>query len=106
MLKRESRLQRSSIMSTPTRRQFLKASAACGALTAAGVADQPNERIVLAVMGVRGRGRDLLHGFSAFDDVEIAYICEVDDNGRPAARKSRDSRPTRAPNGEKASRDG
>jgi predicted dehydrogenase len=88
-------------MSTTTRRDFLKASAACAALTAAGAAQQPNERIVLAVMGVRSRGRDLVQGFSAFDDVEIAYICEVDDSVVPAALKSVNGRHKRTPKVEK-----
>jgi hypothetical protein len=60
-------------MPTLDRRHFLKTSAAAlSALTAAGAADRPNEKLVLAVMGVHGRGRDLIRSFSAFDDVEIA----------------------------------
>jgi len=88
-------------MSTSTRRDFLKASAACMAVTAAGAADHPNERIVLAVMGVRNRGRDLLRAFSAFDDVEIAYICEVDESLIPAALKEVNAKQKRTPKIEK-----
>jgi predicted dehydrogenase len=88
-------------MSNSTRRSFLKASAAGLALTVAGAADQPNERIVLAVMGVRSRGRDLLRGFSAFSDVEIAYICEVDESLVPAALKEVNARQKRTPKVEK-----
>src|SRR5262249_426338 len=87
----KSRHRWSPTMPALTRRDFLKASAAVGTLpglTAAGTADSPNERHVLAVMGVRNRGRDLLRGFSAFDDAEIACICEVDANMVPAAMKS------------------
>ena len=51
-------------MSALDRRRFLQASAASvaalSALTAAGAADKPNEKIVLAVIGVHGRGRGLL----------------------------------------------
>src|SRR5437879_1769115 len=87
------------------RREFFKTSAASltalSALTVAGAADRANEKIVLAVMGVRHRGRDLLHGFSAFDDVEIAYICEVDENVVPAALKSINSRQKKMPKVEK-----
>ncbi|HMC64671.1 MAG TPA: Gfo/Idh/MocA family oxidoreductase [Gemmataceae bacterium] len=87
------------------RREFFKTSAASltalSALTVAGAADRANEKIVLAVMGVRNRGRDLLHGFSAFDDVEIAYICEVDENVVPAALKSINSRQKKMPKVEK-----
>src|SRR5262249_15123898 len=74
---------------------------ALSALSAAAVADRPNEKIVMAVMGVRNRGRDLLHGFSAFDDVEIACVCEVDDNVVPAAIKSLDARHKKMPRVEK-----
>jgi predicted dehydrogenase len=64
------------------RRRFLKAAAVTGiaAVTAAGAADQPNERIRLAVMGVHGRGRHLLQAFAAFPDVEIAYVCDPDES--------------------------
>jgi predicted dehydrogenase len=79
-------------MATLNRRRFLTASAAGAAgltaLTAAGAARQPAERVQLAVMGVNGRGRGLLRGFSALENVEIAYICEVDDNVVPAALKA------------------
>src|SRR5439155_3752236 len=43
---------------------------------------------ILAVMGVRGRGRGLLSGFAAMNDVEIAYLCDPDDNVVPAALKA------------------
>ncbi len=88
-------------MSTLHRRRFLTASAATAAslsaLTATGAAAQPNERVQLAVMGVNGRGKDLLRGFSALDNVEIACICEVDDNVVPAALKAVNQRQKRAP---------
>ena len=74
------------------RRAFLKASAAAvsslSALSAARAADQPNEKIVLAVAGVHGRGRDHLRGFSALKDVEIAYVCDPDENVVPDALKA------------------
>jgi predicted dehydrogenase len=79
-------------MATLHRRRFLTASAATAAgltaVTAARAAGRPNERIRLAVMGVRGRGRDLIRGFSALEDVEIASICEVDESVVPAALKA------------------
>jgi predicted dehydrogenase len=66
------------------RRRFLHAGAAtAAALTAvhaAGAADKPSEKIALAVVGLHGRGKDLLRGFSAFDDVEIAALCDPDEN--------------------------
>jgi predicted dehydrogenase len=74
----------------PDRRSFLQASAsaALSAAAAAGAADRPNERVRLAVMGVRGRGRDHLRNFSALPDVEITTVCEPDDNVVPDALRA------------------
>src|SRR5260370_19300856 len=52
-------------------------------------------------MGVRSRGRDLLRGFSACDDVESATICEVDDGMVPEALKAVNARHKRTPKIEK-----
>jgi predicted dehydrogenase len=85
------------------RRWFLKTAAAgtLSALSAARAADKPNEKIVLAVMGVHGRGRDLLRGFSAFPDVEIAYVCDPDENVVPAALQALDPQHKSTPKTEK-----
>jgi predicted dehydrogenase len=92
-------------MSSLNRRDFLSTSAASlaslSALTAAGAADNPNEKLVLAVMGVKGRGRGHLSGFSAFPDVEIAYVCDPDENVIPGALKSINARQQRQPKVEK-----
>jgi predicted dehydrogenase len=85
------------------RRRFLRASAvgALTALSAARAADKPNEKIRLAVMGVRSRGRDHLRGFSAFDDVEIAYVIDPDENVVPDALKAVNARQKEPPKVEK-----
>jgi predicted dehydrogenase len=92
-------------MSDLTRRHFLTASAATAttlsALTAAGAADKPNDRVVLAVMGVRGRGLDHLRGFAAFKDVEIAYVCDPDQNVVARALKEVAARQKKVPRVEK-----
>jgi predicted dehydrogenase len=71
-------------MSTLDRRAFLKTATATlptlSAVTAAGAAERPNEKIVLAVMGVRGRGKDHVRGFASCKDAEIAYLCDPDPN--------------------------
>lgn len=78
-------------MSQVNRRHFLQSSAVAGAAllahTAAGAADRPIERIRLAVMGVRGRGKDLMKGFARCPDAEIVTIIEVDDRVVPEALK-------------------
>lgn len=71
-----------------TRRHFLQASlAALPALTAANAAARPGDKVVLAVLGVRGRGKALLKNFAAQDNVEIGYVCDPDLNVVPSALK-------------------
>jgi predicted dehydrogenase len=71
-------------MKTPDRRDFLRTAAASAvslsALTAAGAADKPNDKVRLAFLGVHGRGRDLLKGFAALEGVEIVCLCDPDAN--------------------------
>jgi predicted dehydrogenase len=38
-----------------------------------------NDKVVLGVMGVNGRGSDVARGFAATGHAEIAYVCDVDD---------------------------
>ncbi|HIE51298.1 MAG TPA: twin-arginine translocation signal domain-containing protein [Armatimonadetes bacterium] len=64
------------------RRQFLKTS--LGAAVAAGTAPfapgtlGANEKFVVGVMGVGGRGRHLAGELARRPEVEIAYVCDVD----------------------------
>jgi len=67
-------------MSSPSRRAFL----ACSALTLSTAsynraADQPNERMRIAVMGCRIRGKQLLPVFLKQPNVEIAYVLDPDE---------------------------
>lgn len=69
------------------RRQFLKDTAvATGATLAALEATQnlqaqesPNEKIVVGVMGVNGRGSSLARSFAAQPNAQVAYVCDVDE---------------------------
>jgi predicted dehydrogenase len=93
-------------MSSLHRRDFLKTTTAATAttltaLTAARAADQPGERIVLAVMGLRGRGKDHVRAFSGFKDAEIAYLIDPDESMVPAAMKIATQRQKREPKVEK-----
>lgn len=68
----------------PERRSFLKA----GAIAAAGFATAAsakrvlgaNDRIRIAVVGLRGRGWDHVKGYHPIEGVDIAYFCDVDEN--------------------------
>src|SRR5262249_55972816 len=86
-------------MPSVDRRRFLKTSAASigtlSALSYARAADKPNEKVVLALLGigsavpgsVGGRGRQLLRPFAGFKDVDIAYLCDVDESFHPIGQK-------------------
>jgi len=89
-------------MNDLTRRRFLHSSAAgLTALAAAGAADKPSEKVRLAVMGLRNRGKQLAQGFCAFDDVEVAYLVDPDANVLAPAMKSVEQKQKRAPKTEK-----
>jgi predicted dehydrogenase len=73
-------------MADSNRRDFLKTSAAAGlsVLGAPAVGSRvlgANDRIRMVIIGLRGRGRELLNGFQALandNNLEIAAICDVD----------------------------
>src|SRR5689334_5196508 len=72
------------------RRYFLKTAALAGASAALAPrvrSASANNKIVLAVMGTNGRGLDLIKGFMGQPEVEIAYICDVDDRARAKGMK-------------------
>ncbi|MCA9119788.1 MAG: Gfo/Idh/MocA family oxidoreductase [Planctomycetaceae bacterium] len=65
------------------RRTFLD-SVALGAAYAATAHSQqirsPNERVAVCVTGVRGRGGSLLNTFASLPDVDVKYVCDLDEN--------------------------
>ncbi len=70
------------------RRSFLKRGLTTGATlgSAAAVVTGPsargsaNNKVTVAMMGVRGRGRKLTQYFAEMPDVNMPYICDVDQN--------------------------
>ncbi len=86
-------------MALVNRRRFLQASvasvASLSARSYARAADAPNEKVVLAIIGigstvpgsVGGRGRQLIPPFAGFQDVDIAYLCDVDESFFPFGQK-------------------
>jgi predicted dehydrogenase len=81
------------------RRKFMKDSmvsvAGLSALSYARASDSPNDKVVLAMIGigstvpgsVGGRGRQLIRPFSSFKDVDIAYLCDIDESFFPYGQK-------------------
>lgn len=80
------------------RREFLHSTAVSAitlsAATYTRAADQPNDRVRIAVMGTRIRGKQLIPVFNAQANVEITHIIEPDENLWPDAQKLFKDRPT------------
>jgi len=67
------------------RREFLKTTGQAitvGAATLAlgGRVLGANDRVRVAICGVRGRGNDHIHGFEHVPGAEIAALCDVDES--------------------------
>src|SRR5438045_1971959 len=64
------------------RREFLKTGVAAGAATLAlgGKVLGANDRVRLAIVGTRGRGKDHIKGFAGVPGVELAALCDADEN--------------------------
>src|SRR5579864_2831488 len=67
------------------RRDFLKTTGKAVAVSAAtlalgGKVLGANDRVRVAICGVRGRGHDHIRGFSRVPNAEIAALCDVDEN--------------------------
>lgn len=66
-------------MKPNTRRQFLATSAlTLSAASYARAADQPNEKVRVAVMGLRVRGKQLAPVFAGTPGVEVAHLIDPD----------------------------
>ncbi len=62
------------------RRDFLKAGAAAAAMLQPSRILGANDRIRVAVIGLRGRGNDHLKQLKGISGVEIAAVCDIDEN--------------------------
>src|ERR1051325_11143236 len=67
------------------RRNFLQATAIAAA--AAGRGSAASDKVNIAIMGVRGRGRNLTGVFCNLPDVNVQYFCEVDPRVIPRVAK-------------------
>ncbi len=61
------------------RRNFLTGAAAMAAMQSSRVLGA-NDRVRIAVIGLRGRGKDHLKELSKIPTVEVAAICDIDEN--------------------------
>ena len=72
------------------RRKFMTGSlgAASLAMVSKGSVRGANERVVVGIMGLGGRGNRLAEHFAQRPDVEVAYLCDVDTRRFERARKT------------------
>jgi predicted dehydrogenase len=77
-------------MPSISRRRFLKDSARTASSVAgltivskSASASAASERVNLAVMGIRGRGRGLAMGFAGMEGARVVCLCDVDSNLLP-----------------------
>ena len=87
------------------RRGFLDRSIKGGLGAALGVATlraplkavAPSDKVVVGIMGVGKRGTSLTQLFAQRPDVEIAYVCDVDDRKAALAAKAVQNKKGKAP---------
>lgn len=85
------------------RRQFIKTSAAAGiglGLTgklSAAQAVSPNDKVVVAVMGVYSRGGALANSFAQTPGAEVAFVCDVDERAMAKCITEVDKRQDKTP---------
>jgi len=68
------------------RRTFLQGTTAAAGLSILGATGgtfgqekrSANDRVTVCVMGVRGRGGGLLNTFASLEDVDVKYVCDLD----------------------------
>ncbi len=65
------------------RRDFLKGTLAGTAagltiLSGSSAKAAPNDRINVAVIGIRGRGSSLANGFAAMPEAQVTHLCDID----------------------------
>jgi len=83
------------------RRHFLSTTAAAAATALASPAlllgQTPSRRVRVAVIGTSGRGTDHAVALTKLKDVEIAYVCDVDENHARSAAATVEKRGAKAP---------
>jgi predicted dehydrogenase len=77
----------------PNRREFLELTSAgllaASAMTTAQAAPKSaNDKLVIGLIGCGGRGTNVAGMFRKVPNVEVAYVCDVDDSRRAVAAKA------------------
>ena len=75
-------------MKQSNRRQFIQRTAVLAGAVSIGPslrAGEANDKIVIGLIGPGGMGTNHLRAFTGYQDVEVAYVCDPDENRRNAA---------------------
>src|SRR5262245_1592144 len=78
-------------MKSINRRNFLRNTGSVAAALTAGPlirtssANSPNDTIHIAVIGIRGRGETHYSEWSKIPNVEVSYLCDIDEREFPKA---------------------
>src|SRR5881397_1985486 len=105
MHRKDSPSQASIMKTTTSRRTFLKHTAAASAVASIGfpaiqAAESPGDKLLVGCMGL-GRGLDHVRAILEISNVEIAYLCDIDDQRLERAAKVVDAKQERKPKGVK-----
>ena len=100
MNKRQTHLLTSVHRDGLTRRELLRISASnlvaltvvASSVLGKGSATAPSERITMGVIGVGGRGNDVMQNFMAESDVQVVAVCDVQAGRRSAAKDAVDEK--------------
>jgi predicted dehydrogenase len=87
-------------MNPITRRSFVKASVAAPiamSILPTAKAASPNEKILIGVMGLGGRGSYLAQAFAKRKDAEVVWLCDPDSRRLEPARKAIEAAQGRSP---------
>jgi predicted dehydrogenase len=72
-----------TLFPTMNRRTFLSTTAGLVATTAilprAEAMNLANDRVTLAMIGVKGRGNGVMHAFAGLPSVDLKYVCDIDE---------------------------
>jgi len=93
-------------MNPLNRRQFLRQTcfftgglAALGSFGARSAAGSPNRKLLVAVIGCNGRGMNHIEAYQALPNVELGYICDVDERAMAKGIAAAAAKQSRAPKG-------
>jgi len=87
-------------MESVNRRTFLKGSLSAAAMAAVlpqRASHAANDKIILGVMGVGGRGRQVAQMFATRPDVEVAWLCDPDSQRLGPAKQAIEQAQGKAP---------